>query len=132
MSTLRAGRYALQLNTFMAQEVRRARGPPIEGTNRSQTNTGKAVFSQVSVTTLEKTSAAPPPRHPAVAYCQGTPLRNEIETRDASLLDHVTDQAIETIAARFGNQTNPGGPLAAGLEDRRPMLRSLLSTPFAM
>ena len=68
---------------------------------------GKAGFSQVSITTLEETSSAPSPRHPAVAYCQGTPLRNEIETRDASLLDHVTDRATEAIAARFGN-----GPVA--------------------
>lgn len=64
---------------------------------------GKAGFSQVSVTTLEETSSAPSPRHPAVAYCQGTPLRNEIESRDASLLDFVTDRATEAIAARFGN-----------------------------
>jgi len=67
----------------------------------------KAGFSQVSITTLEETSSAPSPRHPAVAYCQGTPLRNEIEARDASLLDHITDRATEAIAARFGN-----GPVA--------------------
>lgn len=63
----------------------------------------EAGFSQVSITTLEETSFAPSPRHPAVAYCQGTPLRNEIEIRDASLLAHVTDRATEAIAARFGN-----------------------------
>ena len=68
---------------------------------------GKAGFPQVSISTLEETSYAPSPRHPAVAYCQGTPLRNEIETRDASLLGHVTDRATEAIAARFGN-----GPVA--------------------
>jgi len=64
---------------------------------------GKAGFSQVSIDTLEETSSAPSPRHAAVAYCQGTPLRNEIETRDPSLLDHVTDLATEAIAARFGD-----------------------------
>ncbi len=64
---------------------------------------GKAGFSQVSTTTLEETSSASSPRVPAVAYCQGTPLRNEIETRDASLLVHVTERATEAIAARFGN-----------------------------
>jgi len=62
----------------------------------------RAGFSQVLITTLEETSAAPSPRHPAIAYCQGTPLRNEIESRDARLLDHVTEQATEAIAARFG------------------------------
>jgi len=68
---------------------------------------GKAGYSQVSITTLEETSSAPSPRHPAVAYCKGTPLRKEIETREASLLDHVIDRATEAIAARFGN-----GPVA--------------------
>jgi ubiquinone/menaquinone biosynthesis C-methylase UbiE len=63
----------------------------------------KAGFSEVSVTTLEETSAAPSPRHPAIAYCQGTPLRNEIETRDASLLEHVTERATDAIAAQFGS-----------------------------
>ncbi len=67
-----------------------------------------AGFSHVSIDTLEETSAAPSPRHPAVAYCQGTPLRNEIEARDASLLDHVTERATEAIAARYGT-----GPVAA-------------------
>lgn len=68
---------------------------------------GEAGFSQVAVTTLEKTSNAPTPRHPAVAYCQGTPLRNEIQARDAGLLEHVTDLAAHAIASRFGN-----GPVA--------------------
>jgi len=41
-------------------------------------------------------------RDPAIAYCQGTPLRNEIEARDASRLDEATDVAAEAIARRFG------------------------------
>jgi hypothetical protein len=32
-----------------------------------------------------------------------TPLRNEIEARDANLLNHVTDRAAEAIAKRFGS-----------------------------
>jgi hypothetical protein len=39
---------------------------------------------------------------PVIAYCQGTPLRNEIETRDASRLGEATDIAAEAIAKRFG------------------------------
>ena len=46
-----------------------------------------AGFSNISIDTLEETSTAPSPRHPAIAYCQGTTLRNEIESRDASLLN---------------------------------------------
>lgn len=39
---------------------------------------------------------------PAIAYCQGTPLRNEIEARGASRLAEATDAAAEAIARRFG------------------------------
>jgi SAM-dependent methyltransferase len=38
----------------------------------------------------------------AVAYCQGTPWRNEIEARDASMLNVATDAAEAEIARRFG------------------------------
>ena len=64
---------------------------------------GNAGFSRISIATLEEASRAPSPRHPAVAYCQGTPLRNEIEARNAALLDLVTDRATETIAERYGD-----------------------------
>jgi len=37
-----------------------------------------------------------------MAYCLGTPLRNEIEARDPSRLDAATDTAAEAVAARFG------------------------------
>ena len=67
----------------------------------------EAGFSEVAVETIEEKSVAPSPRHPAVAYCQGTPLRNEIEARDATLLEHVTGRAAEAIAQRFGS-----GPVA--------------------
>jgi hypothetical protein len=35
-------------------------------------------------------------------FCQGTPLRGEIEARGASRLDEATDVAAEAIAKRFG------------------------------
>jgi hypothetical protein len=62
-----------------------------------------AGFTEFELTTLEHASEAPSPRHPAIAYCQGTPLRSEIEARDASRLAEVTDRASEAIAARFGD-----------------------------
>jgi hypothetical protein len=52
--------------------------------------------------TLAARSRAASPRVPAMAYCQGTPLRNEIEARDASGLGRATDIAAEAIARRFG------------------------------
>jgi hypothetical protein len=39
----------------------------------------------------------------AFAYCQGTPLRNEIEARDASRLEEATNRAAHAIAQRFGS-----------------------------
>ena len=39
---------------------------------------------------------------PAIAYCQGTPLRNEIEARDRSKLAEATSIAAAAIARRFG------------------------------
>ena len=53
--------------------------------------------------TIAARSTAVSPRIPAVAYCQGTPLRNEIEARDASRLGEATDLATAAIAARFGH-----------------------------
>ncbi len=47
-------------------------------------------------------SRANSPLIPAVAYCQGTPLRNEIEARDPARLAEATDAATEAIAKRFG------------------------------
>jgi ubiquinone/menaquinone biosynthesis C-methylase UbiE len=61
-----------------------------------------AGFENVAIESRDDISAAPSARHPAVAYCQGTPLRNEIEDRDASLLDRATDRATDAIAERFG------------------------------
>jgi SAM-dependent methyltransferase len=54
------------------------------------------------IDTLATRSRAASPRIPAIAYCQGTPLRNEIEARDASRLGEATDVAAEAIAKRFG------------------------------
>ena len=60
-------------------------------------------FANVSIDAVNNTSRAPSPRHPAVAYCQGTPLRNEIEARDASRMDEATNIAADALAKRFGN-----------------------------
>ena len=47
-------------------------------------------------------SRAGSPREPAIAYCEGTPLRSEIEARDASRLAEATDVATAAVARRFG------------------------------
>ena len=53
-------------------------------------------------TTLAERSRADDPRLPAVAYCEGTPLRNEIERRDPAALGRATAAATAALAARFG------------------------------
>lgn len=52
--------------------------------------------------TVAARSRAASARAPAMAYCQGTPLRNEIKARDASRLGEATDVAAQAIARRFG------------------------------
>jgi ubiquinone/menaquinone biosynthesis C-methylase UbiE len=59
-------------------------------------------FADISVDAVDDTSKASSPRDPAIAYCQGTPLRNEIEARDASRLEDATKLAAEALAHRFG------------------------------
>jgi SAM-dependent methyltransferase len=52
--------------------------------------------------TLSARSVADSPTIPAIAYCQGTPWRSEIEARDASRLAEATDVATAALAKRFG------------------------------
>jgi len=58
--------------------------------------------------TVGARSEAHSPHLVAIAYCQGTPLRNEIEERDASLLSDATVVAAEAIAERFGTGSISG------------------------
>ncbi len=54
------------------------------------------------IATVAVRSRAASARIPAIAFCQGTPMRNEIEARDASRLGEATDAATAEIARRFG------------------------------
>lgn len=56
-----------------------------------------------SVETIAARSRAASARVPAVAYCQGTPLRDEIEARGGARLDEATDAAERAIGRRFGS-----------------------------
>jgi SAM-dependent methyltransferase len=59
-------------------------------------------FTKPRIDTVPARSRAASPRDPSVAFCQGTPLRNEIEARDPAGLGKATDVAAEAIAQRFG------------------------------
>ncbi len=54
------------------------------------------------IDTVAARSRAASPRIPAIAYCQGTPLRSEIEAREPSRLEEATDAAASAMARRFG------------------------------
>jgi SAM-dependent methyltransferase len=58
--------------------------------------------SSPQISTVAARSLAASARDPAIAYCQGTPLRSEIEARGKSLLGEATDIAAAAIAGRFG------------------------------
>lgn len=63
------------------------------------------------IETVTARSRAPSARIAAMAFCQGTPLRNEIELRDAARLDEATDAAAALLARRFGP-----GPIDARMQ----------------
>ena len=71
----------------------------------------EAGFSGIECVTLSMRSEAPSPRDAAIAYCQGTPLRAEIEALDARRLEAATDRAEEAIAQTFGN-----GPVSGKIQ----------------
>jgi SAM-dependent methyltransferase len=54
------------------------------------------------IATIAHASRAESPRIPAIAFCQGTPLRNEIEIRDAGRLGEATDAGEREVGRRFG------------------------------
>ena len=56
-----------------------------------------------SIDTVAHRSRAASARRAAIAYCQGTPLRNEIESRDAAGLGRATDHSERALVRRFGS-----------------------------
>ena len=63
------------------------------------------------IDTLAMQSPADSARTVAIAYVQGTPLRNEIEARDASRLDEATGAATAALEQRYGT-----GPVSARIQ----------------
>ena len=72
-------------------------------TDRIREDLVAAGFTDISIETVGHASKAASASEPAIAYCQGTPLRNEIEARDAARLDAATLSAADALASRFGN-----------------------------
>ena len=72
---------------------------------------GAGFTTAAQITTIAARSTAPSARHAAIAYCQGTPLRSEIEARDAARLGEATEACADAIARRFG-----GGAVDAAIQ----------------
>ena len=65
-----------------------------------------AGFDDVQCEAVDAISRSASALEPAVAYCQGTPLRNEIEARDPAGLERATRAAEAALTRKFGS-----GPL---------------------
>ena len=107
LSAVQAGRY----NQLPTKNIRARRDPPrFFGTHAARyhdtalirSELEEAGFSRVVIETRAEQSCASSPRLPAVAYCQVTLLRNEIEARDAGKLESATDYVASAIADRHG------------------------------
>ena len=62
-----------------------------------------AGFVNVAVEAVDAVSKTSSALDAAIAFCQGTPLRNEIEARDASRLKDATKCAADALELRFGS-----------------------------
>jgi len=62
-----------------------------------------AGFKTCILSQRDDISAAAAPHLPAIAYCQGTPLRNEIEAREPGGLERATAAATEALRVRYGD-----------------------------
>lgn len=67
-----------------------------------------AGFSHAQLFQRDDISVAAAPDLPAIAYCHGTPLRNEIEEREPGGLERATTAATEAIRDRYGDGTVEG------------------------
>ena len=77
-----------------------------------------AGFATVDVDIVELPSRAPSAADPAIGFCQGSPLRMQIQARDGARLREITDAATAAVAQRFG----PGpieAPMRAFVFDAR-------------
>ena len=62
----------------------------------------EAGFTDIVTEAIGAISRAPTARQVAVAYCQGTPLRGEIEARGPTRLEEAMDRAADALTRRFG------------------------------
>jgi ubiquinone/menaquinone biosynthesis C-methylase UbiE len=71
--------------------------------SRLRADLSEAGFTDIAIETVAHRSRANSPQDPATAFCQGTPMRGEIEARMVPGLEAATQQCAEALAHRFGN-----------------------------
>lgn len=82
-------------------------------TERIRADIRAAGFDATStVQSIDARSRAASCTYPAIGFCQGTPLRNEIEARRPGGLEEATNVAAEFVADRFG-ETDIDGAIRA-------------------
>ena len=72
-------------------------------TGRIRAELAEAGFATISIEPLQKISRADTALDVAVAYCHGTPLRNEIEAIPGLGLEKATQAAVAELQRRFGD-----------------------------
>src|SRR5262249_61991314 len=71
--------------------------------SRIRADLTEAGFTEIAIETVTHLSKAGSPRDPAFAFCQGTPMRGEIEARGTPDLEAATERVAEPLGRRFGN-----------------------------
>jgi ubiquinone/menaquinone biosynthesis C-methylase UbiE len=72
-------------------------------TDQIRNELAQAGFTKVAIQTVNRQSASSSARDLAIGFCQGSPLRTEIEQRDPSRLGEATDVATQALRSRFGD-----------------------------
>jgi SAM-dependent methyltransferase len=78
---------------------------------RIKADVSAAGYSDIQIEPIEAMSRAKSARDVAIAYCEGTPLRGEIEARDKSALGRATELATAALEKRYGS-----GPVEARMK----------------
>jgi ubiquinone/menaquinone biosynthesis C-methylase UbiE len=76
-------------------------------------------FTSIRSVTVAAESVAPSAMSAATGFCQGTPMRSEIEARDATRLAEATETAAAAIAGRYGSGPITGPIQALVISARR-------------
>jgi hypothetical protein len=78
---------------------------------RIRSDLSESGFVDILIETVTHRSHAASAQDIAIAFCQGTPMRGEIEACGAPGLDAATEAVTEALTQRFGN-----GPIEGGMQ----------------